>query len=148
MLKHLVCQQQRQVDLYTDESQIREQLGLSQIGLSQDLHLELQSTQTGNNVNSNSAEGLNNGSSISDNLVTEVPNNIATTGSNGNSGEIQLPNSPEQQKIITISRSKPLRDDNIRHIYINPKNPTTNIGHLNPINIAKELESLVGPGGR
>ena len=89
-----------EVDLYTDESQIREQLGLpqidlSQIGLSQDLHLELQSTQTGNNVNSNSAEGLNNGSSISDNLVTEVPNNIATTGSNGNSGEIQLPNSPE-----------------------------------------------------
>ena len=77
-----------EVDLYTDESQIREQLGLSQIGLSQDLHLELQSTQTGNNVNSNSAEGLNNGSSISDNLVTEVPNNIATTGSNGNSGEI------------------------------------------------------------
>ena len=43
------------IDLYTDESQIREQLGLSQIGLSQDLHLELQSTQTGNNVNSNSA---------------------------------------------------------------------------------------------
>ena len=61
------------------------------------------------------------------------------------SERLQIPNSPPQQN-NNISRSKILRDENIRHIYINnaEQNPPKYIGHINPFTMEKILKYLVG----
>ena len=118
---------------------------LEQIVQSQELHLQLQPTQTDNY--SISEDGLIDGaSSIFDISGAEAPSDVNIININGivnQSDSVNLPNSSENN---AISRPKIIRDNKLRHIYINSINPkpAKQIGYTHPLKRSAELERLLG----
>ena len=118
---------------------------LEQIVQSQELHLQLQPTQTDNY--SISEDGLIDGaSSIFDISGADAPSDVNIINTNGivnQSDSVNLPNSSENND---ISRPKIIRDNKLRHIYINSINPkpAKQIGYTHPLKRSAELERLLG----